>query len=94
MEENQTIDLSGYHLVFFTLHCAGQDDQETQIELCSSNAGYISVCIWEVDTLSRPNNICISMMRPDVICRYPDIRKADAAEGQFATQSRLPRELQ
>jgi hypothetical protein len=54
MEENQKIYLSGYDLVFFSLHRTGQNDQEAKVELYSSDAGFITVLLWEVDTLFRP----------------------------------------
>jgi hypothetical protein len=54
MEENQNLHLSGYDLVLFSFYCTGQDDQEAKVELYSSNAGFVSVCFWEVGTLFRP----------------------------------------
>lgn len=48
MEENQNIYLSGYDLVLFSFYCAGQNDQEAEVELYSSNAGLVAVLLWEV----------------------------------------------
>jgi hypothetical protein len=51
MEENQNIYLPGYDLVLCSFYCTGQNDQEEEIELYSSDAGFVALLLWEVDSL-------------------------------------------
>lgn len=51
MEENQIIYLSGYDLVLCSLYCTGQNDQEAEVKLYPSDAGFVMVLLWEVGRL-------------------------------------------
>ena len=48
MEENQNIYLSGSDLVLFSIDRTGQNDQESKVELYSSDESFVTVLLWEV----------------------------------------------